>query len=51
MKGRDHLGFLDVNWRIVLKLFFKKWGRWEWTGFIWLGIGSMASSYEDGNKV
>jgi hypothetical protein len=26
--------------RIILKWMFEKWGRWAWTGSIWLSTGT-----------
>jgi hypothetical protein len=36
-----------VDWRIILKLVFKKWDG-AWTVLIWLRVG--AGSYECGNE-
>ena len=34
-----------VDRRIILKCVFKKWDREEWTGLIWLRIGTSAGSF------
>jgi hypothetical protein len=34
------LGDLDVDGRIILKLIFRKWNGEEWTGLMWLRIGT-----------
>jgi hypothetical protein len=38
LRARDHLGDLDVDGRIILKCFCKKWDGEAWTGLIWLRI-------------
>jgi hypothetical protein len=38
LKGRNHLGNLVVDGRIILKLILWKYGGRVWTGFIWLRI-------------
>jgi hypothetical protein len=38
LKGRGHLGDLDVDRRILLKQILKKWGVKLWAEFIWLRI-------------
>jgi hypothetical protein len=40
LKGRDHLEDVRVDWRIILKLIFKKQGGRFWTAFIWLRTGT-----------
>ena len=35
-RERDHLEDIGVNWKIILKLSFKKWEGEAWTGLIWL---------------
>jgi hypothetical protein len=37
--GIDHLEDLRIDWRIILKMIFKKWDGEAWTGLLWLGIG------------
>jgi hypothetical protein len=37
-EGRNHLGDLDVDGMIILKLISNKRDTKTWTGFIWLGI-------------
>ena len=31
---------LGVDWRIILRWIFRKWGGEAWTGLIWLRIGT-----------
>jgi hypothetical protein len=38
-RGRDYLGGLGVDGRIILKRFLKKQSFGMWTGFIWLRRG------------
>jgi hypothetical protein len=38
---RVHLEDLGVDVRILLKHIFKKWDWEEWTGLIWLMIGTV----------
>jgi hypothetical protein len=38
MKEGRHLGDLDVNDRIMLKWFLRKYGLSMWTGLLWLRI-------------
>jgi hypothetical protein len=36
LKGRDHLGDLGVDERIILEWVLKNWVMRMWTEFIWL---------------
>jgi hypothetical protein len=38
--GRDCLGDLDLDGRIILGWIFRKWYVGVWTGSIWLRIGT-----------
>jgi len=40
LKGRYHLGNLDVDGKITLEWFLGKQGGKTWTGFIWLRTGT-----------
>jgi hypothetical protein len=40
LKGRNHLGELGVDRRIMLKLILKKYDMRVWTEFNWLRVGS-----------
>jgi hypothetical protein len=44
-KGRDHLKYLRVDVRIILKYTLMKWGVRVRTGFIWLRIGPSGGSW------
>jgi hypothetical protein len=37
---RDHLQYVSVHGRIILKCAFKKWDGEAWTGLLWLRIGT-----------
>jgi hypothetical protein len=37
---RDHLEYLRVDGRIIIKWIFKKWDGEAWTGLLWLRIGT-----------
>jgi hypothetical protein len=37
-RERDHLEFLDINGKIVIKWIFEKWDGKAWTGLMWLRI-------------
>jgi hypothetical protein len=39
-KGRDHSEDLGVDGRIILEWILGKGGGKEWTGFMWLRIGT-----------
>jgi len=34
----DHCGDPEVDWRIILKLIFRKWDLGAWTGSTWFRI-------------
>jgi hypothetical protein len=38
LRERDHLEELGVDERMRLKLIFKTWDGWVWTGLIWLTV-------------
>jgi hypothetical protein len=40
VKGRNHLGDVSVNGRIILKFILRKCGVRLWAGFMWLRVGS-----------
>ena len=35
MRERDHLGDLDIDGMIILKLIFSKWDGVAWTKLLW----------------
>jgi hypothetical protein len=41
LKERDHSEDLGVDGRIILRWIFMEWGVGEWTGLIWLRIGTV----------
>jgi len=50
MNGRDHLEFLGVGGRIILKWIIKKSVGRAWTELNWLIIGTMVGSRESGDE-
>jgi len=40
-RERDHLGYPDVDGRIILNWIFRKWYVGVWTGTSWLMIGTV----------
>jgi len=40
LRERDHLGDPGVDRRITLRLIFRKWDVWVWTGSSWVRIGT-----------
>jgi hypothetical protein len=40
LRERDHLIDPGVDWRIILRLIFRKWDVGLWTGSSWLRIGA-----------
>jgi hypothetical protein len=41
LRERDHLEEPGVDERITLRWIFRKWEVREWTGWIWLRIGTI----------
>jgi hypothetical protein len=41
LREGNHLGDPGVDGRIILKLIFKTWRGWAWTGLSWLRIGTV----------
>jgi hypothetical protein len=45
------LGILRCRWEGNIKMLFKEWDGWAWTGMPWLRIdGQVAGSCECGNE-
>jgi len=40
LRERDHLEDPGVDGRIISRWIFRKWGVREWTGSIWLRMGT-----------
>jgi hypothetical protein len=40
VKERDHLAYLAVNGKIILRWKFRKWNVVVWTVLIWIRIGT-----------
>jgi hypothetical protein len=40
LRERDHLDYLGVDGKIILKFIVMKWNREAWTGLIWLRTGA-----------
>jgi hypothetical protein len=40
LRETDHLEYLNVDGRMILKCIFLKWNVEAWSGLIWLGIGT-----------
>jgi hypothetical protein len=40
LKEKGQLGNQGVDWRIILRLSFRKWDVGVWTGSSWLRIGT-----------
>jgi len=45
MRERDNLEDVDVDGRIILKLFLKIWDGETWTVFFWLRIGTVGGRF------
>jgi hypothetical protein len=39
VKGKDHVGDMCLDGRIILKWVLKKGNMSEWTGFSWIRVG------------
>jgi hypothetical protein len=39
------MGYLNINWRIILKLTAKYKNMRQWTGFIWHRIGTSGMAF------
>jgi hypothetical protein len=49
-EGRDHLGDLGIDGRIIMKWMFKTWDGEIWILLVWLRIGTFGGLCESGNK-
>jgi hypothetical protein len=45
-EGKNHLGDPDVDGRIILRWFFRKWDVGVWTGSSWLRISGFCISID-----
>ena len=50
LREGDHLEYLGIDERIILKRIFKKWGKESSGGFFWFRIGTGAEFCECGNE-
>jgi hypothetical protein len=50
LRKRNHLEYLGVDSRIILKWIFKKWDEEAWTGLVWLGKEQVSGACECGNE-
>jgi hypothetical protein len=50
LKGRDHSENQGIDGRIIFKWILRKQGAKEWTGFIWLMIGTGGDCCKHGNE-
>jgi hypothetical protein len=50
-KRTYHLGDLEVGEKLILEYILGRWGGKLWSGFIWLRIGTIGGSCEDGNEL
>jgi hypothetical protein len=49
VKGRDRMGNLSADRKIILKLFLEKYGVRVWSSFIRLVVGASGALFESGN--